>query len=100
GLTSVDRARAMATFATSRGPLFRVIAGLESLPRPTFLQEILAVVGVERLVFSLDLKGGQPITQSSDWRGFDGYVVATGAICVGVRRIIVLDLARVGMNEG
>lgn len=100
GLTSVDRAREMATLKTSHGPLSGVIAGLESLPSPTFLQEILAIVGVDRLVFSLDLKGGRPIAQSSDWQGFDGYVVATSALSMGVRRIIVLDLARVGMNEG
>jgi phosphoribosylformimino-5-aminoimidazole carboxamide ribotide isomerase len=100
GLASVDRAHKMNMFSSSRGPLFRVIAGLESLSGPALLLEILEVVGADRLVFSLDLKESEPLTKSSDWRKFDRYAIAEGSLAIGVRSMIVLDLARVGMNQG
>jgi hypothetical protein len=60
----------------------------------------LAVVGRERLIFSLDLKLGQPLGNSAGWRGLDAWGIARTALEIGVRRMIVLDLARVGMDGG
>ena len=77
-----------------------IVAGLESLASPRVLAEILSVVGQQRLVFSLDLKLGQPLNDSPGWRGLDAWGVACTAREIGVRRTIVLDLARVGMHGG
>src|SRR5262249_506804 len=100
GLSTVDLAEQLAKFDTGAGLLAGVIAGLESLPGPEVLSEMLSVIGPDRLIFSLDLKGGQPFTAATSWQGFDGPRIAQAALDVGVRRMIVLDLARVGKNDG
>jgi phosphoribosylformimino-5-aminoimidazole carboxamide ribotide isomerase len=100
GLSTIDRAVELMKFTTSQGPLAGVVAGLESLAGPDLLAEMLAVVGPPRLIFSLDLKGGQPLTEATAWQGLDAREVAQVALDCGVRRMIVLDLARVGMNGG
>ena len=76
----------------------RVIVGLESCPSPDALRAIVDAVSVERVVFSLDLKGGVPLG-SSEW-GSDPDRIASLAIEGGVRRLIVLDLAGVGAEAG
>ena len=75
-----------------------VVAGLETVESPSVLQEILEAVTPERVVFSLDLKAGVPLRT---WPGFaDPLAIAREAINMGVRRLIVLDLARVGEGDG
>jgi phosphoribosylformimino-5-aminoimidazole carboxamide ribotide isomerase len=67
-----------------------IIAGLETVPSPEVLQEIVNAVGAERTIFSLDLRDGMPMR---NWG-------ADAAIATGIRRVIVLDLARVGGSSG
>jgi phosphoribosylformimino-5-aminoimidazole carboxamide ribotide isomerase len=70
------------------------VAGLESVPRPDALRDIVAAVGAERIIFSLDLRDGIPLRA---WP--DGNPVLAAIAC-GIRRLIVLDLARVGAGSG
>jgi phosphoribosylformimino-5-aminoimidazole carboxamide ribotide isomerase len=69
-----------------------VVAGLETVPGPDALRAIVEAVGSERVVFSLDLREGVPIR---DWP--DPVPTAVG---LGISRLIVLDLARVGGGTG
>jgi len=92
GVSSVDRAReSLATGAA------HLVVGLETLTSFTALRDIRAAVGSERVAFSLDLRGGEPmgIAQREP-----AAVVAARAADAGVAAIIVLDLARVGMKSG
>ena len=99
GAATADQARRIAEFRG--GKLFSaVVVGLESLASPTALAEMLASVGAERLVFSLDLKSQTPLTAAEAWRGLDALAIAGEALRLGVRRFIVLDLAQVGMSAG
>jgi phosphoribosylformimino-5-aminoimidazole carboxamide ribotide isomerase len=77
-----------------------VIAGLETLAGPEELDQLCHLVGLERLVFSLDLKEGKPLTHSLGWKSTDAMQIAGLAVDMGIRRMIVLDLARVGMASG
>jgi phosphoribosylformimino-5-aminoimidazole carboxamide ribotide isomerase len=77
-----------------------IIAGLETLSGPEELDQLCHLVGVERLIFSLDLKEGKPLTHSLAWKSNDALQVAGLAVDMGVRRMIVLDLARVGLASG
>lgn len=78
-----------------------IIVGLESVEGPEGLRGIVARVGSERVVFSLDLKAGQPIGRLDAWDTNEAWQIAQRAIAdVGVQRLIVLDLARVGVGEG
>ncbi|MEZ6071693.1 MAG: HisA/HisF-related TIM barrel protein [Pirellulales bacterium] len=102
-----------------------VIVGLESLEHRAALPEIVSILGPGGTVFSLDLKRGVPITRCPEWqvtsdRGANtvpgGEVVRSGdtlhgadvaideiiaaVLGAGVRRLIVLDLAGVGVGAG
>lgn len=72
-----------------------VVAGLETLTGPTALHDMVQSFG-ERIVFSLDLRDGVPLASDNGWSAD----VAADAVACGVRRIIVLDLARVGVGSG
>ncbi len=76
----------------------RVIVGLESCHSPDLLRGIVEAVSAERIVFSLDLKGGVPLG-SSVWSSDAAGIVEVALNC-GVRRLIVLDLAGVGAEAG
>jgi HisA/HisF family protein len=76
-----------------------VIAGLETLASPDELAELVHQAGAARVVFSLDLKNGQPLAAGT-WSVMEPSKIAARAIALGVRRVLVLDLARVGTNAG
>lgn len=97
GLSTLERAGDLAALpAEATG----IVAGLESLPEPALLAEMLAVVGPERLIFSLDLKAGKPLARCPRWRDFAPLQIAERALAAGARRVILLDLARVGNAAG
>jgi phosphoribosylformimino-5-aminoimidazole carboxamide ribotide isomerase len=77
-----------------------IIVGLETVSGPEELQHIVQLVGADRTVFSLDLKAGQSLGNVHSWKTGDPWAMAERAIAFGIRRLIVLDLARVGVGEG
>lgn len=77
-----------------------IVAGLESMPGPDALAELLLLLGPERVVFSLDMKAAQPLGDSAGWSIPDPFEIACHAIRLGIARVIVLDLASVGAGEG
>lgn len=77
-----------------------VIVGLESVEGPEELQRIVQRAGAERVVFSLDLKASRPLGRTELWHTDDPWTIAERAIALGVRRLIVLDLSRVGVGAG
>lgn len=97
GLADLARAEA---FAKAPAAVTGIIAGLESLGSPQQLAEIASCIGAERLLFSLDLKGGEPLVMGEGWGGKSPAQIAELALAAGIRRLIVLDLARVGMAAG
>lgn len=100
GLSDMPRARALAEFVASGHRMDGIIAGLESLHSPQQLVEIIALVGGQRLVFSLDLKQGTPLVHDGASFERDPFEIARAAIAAGVERMIVLDLAGVGQQAG
>jgi phosphoribosylformimino-5-aminoimidazole carboxamide ribotide isomerase len=80
---------------------FTVVAGLESLHGPKALTAVLHRVGPDRLIVSLDLWGGRPITASPQaWDDADAEALARRFVDLGVRRLLLLDLTRVGKGNG
>jgi phosphoribosylformimino-5-aminoimidazole carboxamide ribotide isomerase len=78
-----------------------VVAGLETLHGPSALAEVVARTGAARIVFSLDLRAGRPlIDTSSSWGTSDPRLLAGMALALGARRLLLLDLARVGTGRG
>ena len=76
-----------------------IVLGLESLLGPRELVQACERLG-PRVIFSLDLKNGEPLGHRSAWQNGDAWSIIQQAVAAGVRRMIVLDLARVGEGMG
>jgi phosphoribosylformimino-5-aminoimidazole carboxamide ribotide isomerase len=76
-----------------------VVVGLETVAGPPALREIVRALG-ERVVFSLDLRHGEPMGQRDAWEGANAWEIAARAVRLGVHRLLVLDLAHVGLGDG
>ncbi len=77
----------------------RLIVGLESVGSPRQLAACLEVIDPSRAIFSLDLQQGRPLDTKGHWPAAPGEI-AELAIAAGFSRLIVLDLAGVGMGDG
>lgn len=91
--------------ATDAAPLAdagvtKMVAGLETLAGPEELAALCRQFGAERIVFSLDLRGGEPLGDRAAWDNGDAAAVASRALALGVRSVILLDLTRVGTGGG
>jgi phosphoribosylformimino-5-aminoimidazole carboxamide ribotide isomerase len=76
-----------------------IVVGLETAAGPAELAEIVGVYG-ERIMFSLDLRQGEPLGERNAWESRDAEGIAAEVVRLGVRRLLVLDLARVGLDNG
>jgi len=76
----------------------QVIVGLETLPSFDALAAVIRAVGPARVIFSLDLRNGEPLSISE--RGGTPVDLARAAVAAGAAGLLVLDLARVGSGEG
>jgi phosphoribosylformimino-5-aminoimidazole carboxamide ribotide isomerase len=75
----------------------RAVVGLETLASFDALSAICAAIDGERVGFSLDLRGGDPVTSITDGPAED---IAARAADAGAGVLIVIDLARVGTATG
>jgi phosphoribosylformimino-5-aminoimidazole carboxamide ribotide isomerase len=87
---------------TVTGPT--MIVGLESVPAPLCVFDCVGIVAVRfpgmRVAFSLDLQQGRPLTRPSMWQDSQPIGIARWVIKAGIQRLIVLDLADVGVAAG
>jgi len=95
GIREPEDAQTLASMASSR-----LVVGLESIGGPESLWQICEEHGPDRIVFSLDLKNGQPLCVPGRWGTADAWEIAQRAIGVGISRMLLLDLARVGSGGG
>jgi len=100
GAGDAPAAERLASFGHAGQSISRIVVGLESLAGRGDLSDVLAVLGPERAVFSLDLKHGRPLTESPDWRDAQPFDIAAEAVAAGAEAAIVLDLAQVGVGRG
>jgi len=77
----------------------RLVIGLESLESAEALAGIRAIAP-EPPVFGLDLLNGQPLTRIPAWQELSPLEIAQTVRSLGIRDLIVLDLADVGTNGG
>jgi len=77
-----------------------IVAGLETLTGPEVVRDLCRELGSKRILFSLDLKEGRPLGNLATWYTTEAWPIVERAVHLGVRRVIVLDLARVGGHGG
>jgi HisA/HisF family protein len=94
GVRDAEEARALAAVGVEG-----VVIGLETIRGPAELARACADLGT-RVIFSLDLKGGEPLGDRPAWQRADARGVAAQAVALGARRLLVLDLLRVGEGGG
>jgi phosphoribosylformimino-5-aminoimidazole carboxamide ribotide isomerase len=99
GIGDVARARRVLYAANELQIDLKLVIGLESLESPD------ALTAIQRLcqgsaTFSLDMLGGQPLTQIAAWKSLTPSQIAAEAISRDVNRLILLDLADVGVAGG
>jgi phosphoribosylformimino-5-aminoimidazole carboxamide ribotide isomerase len=96
GVRDVERAVRLARLGVQR-----IVVALECLREWSILERSLEALGPERIVFSLDLRGGRPML-APGWRERirDVHALTDGAVASGVRTLIVLDVADVGQGAG
>jgi phosphoribosylformimino-5-aminoimidazole carboxamide ribotide isomerase len=96
--TGVRDAEQAAVLAAEK--IERIVIGLETIHGPEVLRQVCSRLGNESVVFSVDLKNGQPLGDTSTWDRPDAEAIARQTIALGVKRLLVLDLARVGIGTG
>jgi phosphoribosylformimino-5-aminoimidazole carboxamide ribotide isomerase len=78
-----------------------IVLGLETAEGPSALESMLSRVGPERLVFSLDLFENRVLMGSPEaWGTVDPLKLGLSLLDLGVRRLLILDLSRVGKRRG
>jgi phosphoribosylformimino-5-aminoimidazole carboxamide ribotide isomerase len=77
-----------------------LVLGLESLTDLRAVTAALDSAGADRTVVSLDLDEGRPRTRIAAWHEADPLAIADELLALGVRRMILLDIRRVGMGQG
>jgi phosphoribosylformimino-5-aminoimidazole carboxamide ribotide isomerase len=100
GCADVQRARQLAEFHAASGPLAGIVVALESLRSVRSLWSLARELDPERAVFSLDLQAGRLCSGVPDLQEKSTADVADLAWQAGFRRILILDLAGVGVAAG
>jgi phosphoribosylformimino-5-aminoimidazole carboxamide ribotide isomerase len=77
-----------------------VVIGLETIAGPKEAQAMCDTLEPARVVFSLDMSQGQSLGNLKAWPESDAYSITNQVIGFGFRRLIILDLARVGLGTG
>lgn len=100
GMVSTDDCMKMARFASEHAEVQGVIAGMESVADRSTFTSFQDFIDPELLIFSLDLKDGHPLTKDAEWKKQIAIEIASDVAQQGVGRMIVIDLACVGMHGG
>lgn len=95
GLRTLDAARRLL-----ESPATRAVVGLETWPGPDDLARLCRSVDAQRVIFSLDLQSGKSLGDGAAWGSTDPAEIASRAVAAGIQRMIVLDLAGVGVSAG
>jgi len=95
GVTGLERAQRL-----MKSGVGKLVVGTETLRSKTFVAQALQHFGSDHVVISLDLKGGNVLTQP-DFNGpTEPMQLLKEFKALGTTQVIVLDLSRVGSGEG
>jgi phosphoribosylformimino-5-aminoimidazole carboxamide ribotide isomerase len=92
-----DLGRAEEVLATG---VSKIVVGSETLESLDFLGQAVKAFGEDRVVVSVDLKEGKVLSASEAVASMDAVSFAQELRKIGVNQIILLDLTRVGTEQG
>lgn len=100
GLRSVDSLAVLAECRAARTGRLNWIVGLESIASHAALKELGQRLVCSRPVFSLDFRDSRPICGAEELQQFSAEQLFSCVIEAGFRRVLTLDLRRVGVASG
>lgn len=100
GAADYRRTKSFCDFARDLPRRLDVVVGLESVESEDALARALDCVGPRNALFSLDLKAGTPIAKLAEWQALSAEAIVETVVDLGFERLIILDLAQVGMRGG
>jgi phosphoribosylformimino-5-aminoimidazole carboxamide ribotide isomerase len=100
GVGDAQRAVELARTKPAGRPLDGIVVGLESVTDIRQLHSIVEALGPDRAIFSLDMKMGRLLTSVDALLDVSPIALGDTIWQAGFRRLIVLDLARVGSAQG
>ena len=100
GLVAAEGCHKMVQFAAEHAEVQGIIAGMESVADRATFNRFQDLIDPNLMIFSLDLKDGHPLTKDPAWQKQIALEIAIAVAQQGVERMIVIDLARVGMHGG
>lgn len=95
GVTNLQRAEEVLANGASK-----VIIGTETLPSTSFVAEAIVFLGKKRVIVSLDLRGNKVLSGFELGKLAEPITFLRELEALGVSQVIVLDLTKVGSNEG
>jgi phosphoribosylformimino-5-aminoimidazole carboxamide ribotide isomerase len=95
GVADIEKAKKVLEYGASSA-----IIGTETMTRIDFVEEAVSILGADHVLVSLDLKHGQLLAKFSGEKHPNLRATLQEFQQMGVKRIIMLDLARVGSEEG
>ena len=95
GIADLTRAEEVLAAGVSR-----IVVGSETLESLEFLGQAVKTFGEDRVVVSIDLKEGKVLSASEAIASLDAVSFAQKLRKLGVNQVILLDLTRVGTEQG
>jgi phosphoribosylformimino-5-aminoimidazole carboxamide ribotide isomerase len=95
GINNIERASKVLEMGASN-----IIIGTETLNSLAFVKQAIRSFGKDQVIVSIDSKEGKVLSTSKTLRSMDSLSLAETLEKVGVTRLIILDLARVGAECG
>jgi phosphoribosylformimino-5-aminoimidazole carboxamide ribotide isomerase len=100
GVADGHRLRQLMAYLQHHDGLEAIIVASESLGEEMVLRTALTELGASRCVFSLDLRDGRAVVRHREWLDQTPIQIASTVFALGVRRMILLDIATVGTRRG
>jgi phosphoribosylformimino-5-aminoimidazole carboxamide ribotide isomerase len=95
GIADIAKAREVMDAGVSK-----IVVGSETLNNLGFVSQAVSAFGEDKIVVSIDQKGGKVLSASNSIALIDAVSFAQQLASLGVRQIILLDLDRVGTEHG
>ena len=95
GVADIAKAREVMDTGVSK-----IVVGSETLRSLGFVSQAVSAFGEDKIVVSIDQKGGKVLSASDSIALMDAVSFAQKLASLGVRQIILLDLDRVGTEHG
>lgn len=100
GIANANQADELRTSLVADPEKWTFVVASETLGDWDDLESIVEVYGVEKIVFSLDLRNGQIRGASEMMRCLAPIDIVRRVVELGIRRLVVLDVAHVGIRGG